>query len=184
MPKIVDHAAHRAALARQAITLFQAESFHGLGMRQVAQALGVSKSALYHYFPTKQALFEACTAEIVKDLDAAAQEVRTLSEAAEAPPAMVLLQGMFEESAGTFGAEMALLFDYTRGKTPAEIAADPAMQTAERAFHTLFRAMVGAERADAIYALIMGALLRGHFSGGAAGFATIEPVLRQVLGKE
>ena len=37
-------------------------------MRGVAQHLGVSKSALYHYFPTKEALFLACTQQVMHHL--------------------------------------------------------------------------------------------------------------------
>ena len=38
-------------------------------MRKVAAYLGLSKSALYHYFPTKEHLFLACTRQVMGGLD-------------------------------------------------------------------------------------------------------------------
>lgn len=57
MPKIVDHDSYREQLLENAFTLMAAEGY-AVSMRQVARALGVSTGTLYHYFPSKQALFE------------------------------------------------------------------------------------------------------------------------------
>ena len=65
MPKIVDHDAYRRELVEKATQLFSGHGFSGLGMRQIANELGISKSALYHYFPSKELLFSACTEYVV-----------------------------------------------------------------------------------------------------------------------
>ena len=59
MPKIIDRDAYRAELAGKAIAVFTEHGYNGLGMRGIAEAIGVSKSALYHYFPTKKDLFSS-----------------------------------------------------------------------------------------------------------------------------
>lgn len=57
-------------------------------MRQIAEGLGVSTGTLYHYFPSKQALFEQLAQEICEqDLSAALAELegaQTLQESMEA----------------------------------------------------------------------------------------------------
>ena len=49
-----------------ALDLFAEGSFFGTSMRQIARAVGVRESALYHYFPSKDAIL----AEILEDLGA------------------------------------------------------------------------------------------------------------------
>src|SRR5919197_595939 len=49
-----------------ALDLFAEGSFFGTSMRQIARAVGVRESALYHYFPSKDAILS----EILEDLGA------------------------------------------------------------------------------------------------------------------
>lgn len=58
MPKIVDHAAYRQQLLTQCFQLFAQKGYSAITMRQMATELGVSTGTLYHYFPSKQAIFE------------------------------------------------------------------------------------------------------------------------------
>src|SRR5216683_2251322 len=48
--------------------LFAQHAFEEISMRQIAQAAGVSKPLLYHYFPSKIELFKAAVAEKAEDL--------------------------------------------------------------------------------------------------------------------
>lgn len=57
MPRVVDHDARRTAILEAAFPLVAAHGYEGAGIREVAQAVGISRSALYHYFPSKEALF-------------------------------------------------------------------------------------------------------------------------------
>jgi AcrR family transcriptional regulator len=50
--------------------LFAQYSFEEISMRQIAQAAGVSKPLLYHYFPSKTELFKAAVAEKAAQLQA------------------------------------------------------------------------------------------------------------------
>jgi AcrR family transcriptional regulator len=59
MPRIVDTAARRDALLDRAFELFATRGYAALSMRDLAKALGVTTGALYHYFPSKEAMFEA-----------------------------------------------------------------------------------------------------------------------------
>lgn len=156
MPKQIDHDAYREDLARRATPLFSERGYSGLGMRAIASALGVSKSALYHYFPTKRDLFLACTRQITPGPDTALPPGETAAER---------LVGWTEALAPGFGAEMALLFDYLRGKDAAAVAADPAMRLALDRFEAEAERLAPG-KGRAVLALGLGVLLGAHFSGG------------------
>jgi AcrR family transcriptional regulator len=47
-----------------ALDLFAVGGYFGSSMRQIAQAVGVRESALYHHFESKQAIFEGLLAEL------------------------------------------------------------------------------------------------------------------------
>ncbi|TVP63812.1 MAG: TetR/AcrR family transcriptional regulator [Nodularia sp. (in: Bacteria)] len=84
MPKIVDHDQYRKELLGKCFDLFAKKGYGALTMRQIAQSLNVSTGTLYHYFPSKQALFEQLVEEISKeDVSSALAEMegnQTLSE--------------------------------------------------------------------------------------------------------
>lgn len=58
MPKIVDHEAYRSELLVRCFDLFAQTGYAAATMRGIARALGVSTGTLYHYFETKESLFE------------------------------------------------------------------------------------------------------------------------------
>ena len=115
MPKIVDHDAHSQDLARRAAEYFSHHGYAGSSMRKIAAHLGLSKSALYHYFPTKEALFLACTHQVMGTF-------ASLAIAPDATEAQKLAQ-LTDLLRPSFAREMALIFDYLRGKSAEEIAA-------------------------------------------------------------
>jgi AcrR family transcriptional regulator len=49
----------RAEVLAEATGLFVAHGYHGLSIRQIAEAVGVTKAALYYHFEDKEALFLA-----------------------------------------------------------------------------------------------------------------------------
>lgn len=161
MPKIVDRDRYKRELAERAAKFFSKHGYAGVGMRGIAEHLGMSKSALYHYFPTKKSLFLASTETIMNRVDDATPETAT-TEAAQ-------LQALVESMGGEFGAEMALLFDYLRGKSPEEIAADEAMQISRSTYLKAVERIVGPDRAVETLSRILGTLMLDYLSGGVLG---------------
>lgn len=49
----------RERIQTEAARLFVASGYHGVSMREVAEAVGVTKPALYHHYADKEALFLA-----------------------------------------------------------------------------------------------------------------------------
>lgn len=58
---------------------FAREGFPGAHLQRIAEQVGVQKTALYYYFPSKRALYEAVLARMLEEFD------RTLSEALDRP---------------------------------------------------------------------------------------------------
>jgi AcrR family transcriptional regulator len=59
----------RRQLLDAGATLFAQHAYEEISMRQVAQAAGVSKPLLYHYFPSKIDLFKAAVGEKAAELE-------------------------------------------------------------------------------------------------------------------
>ncbi|WCB96387.1 HTH-type transcriptional regulator BetI [Baekduia alba] len=80
----LDVDARRAQLVALGERLFTSSSYSELSMARIAREAGISKALLYHYFPSKQAYFEAT-------LQAAAEELRARTEPdASLPPVQQL----------------------------------------------------------------------------------------------
>ena len=75
-------AGHQALLAA-ASAQFADRGFHAVSIREIAAAAGVSLSALYHYYPSKQALLAALLHEGMDDYQARCTEA--LAEAGHDP---------------------------------------------------------------------------------------------------
>src|SRR4029453_33401 len=58
-PRNADGQRTRQAILDAALDLFAEKGFFGTSLRDVAAAVGVRESALYNYFPGKDALFDA-----------------------------------------------------------------------------------------------------------------------------
>ena len=61
-PKNADGQRTRQAILDAALDLFAEKGYFGTSLREVAATVGVRESALYHYFPGKESLFEALIA--------------------------------------------------------------------------------------------------------------------------
>lgn len=66
-----------------AVALFNEQGYDATSVADVAQRLGLTKSALYHHFPSKEALLEVALSEALGGLEAAIDE----AEALDAPAA-------------------------------------------------------------------------------------------------
>ena len=65
----------RSAILSESTQLFAEKGFIGASISDIAEVVGVSKSSIYHYFPSKESILHAL-------IDSFAQEVDVLIEAA------------------------------------------------------------------------------------------------------
>ena len=81
MPKIVDRDRYRQQLLAKSFELFAEIGYGKITMRQIAQKLEISTGTLYHYFPSKEAMFLQLVEEQVQ------QDIANfLTQAKSVPP--------------------------------------------------------------------------------------------------
>lgn len=80
----------RARIIEVVAPLFASHGYAGVGMRQVATEVGLSKSALFHHFPTKLRLYGAALQSCLGDIDGQIREqVQTAADPLEQVEAFV-----------------------------------------------------------------------------------------------
>ncbi|MBI1265073.1 MAG: TetR family transcriptional regulator [Alphaproteobacteria bacterium] len=142
MPKIVDHDAQRTRIARAAVAAFRQDGYSGVSLRRIAEAAGASKSAMYHYFPDKRALFEAASREVLK-MDGQAQDYNDLAAWARSLEPV-------------FGAELRLIMDFLKECGQDAGARSILRQSIEQMRETAHRLRPDAQSADEALALVVG----------------------------
>lgn len=148
MPKIVDQEAYRSELVRGAIALFSARGYGSVTMRQVAQALGVSTGTLYHYFPSKQSLFEAAVWETVEgNISAARDAMRAGADAGEALPEITVreLFAFFMAAETELINQFVVLVDYWRLEEIDHSALAPVLRRAHESYAEIVAQLLGSE---------------------------------------
>ena len=58
----------QAQILQAGSALFAEHAYEEISMREIAEAAGISKPLLYHYFPSKMALFKAAVSEAATEL--------------------------------------------------------------------------------------------------------------------
>ena len=59
----------RKEILHAALRAFREKGYHGTTLDDIAERFGVRKTALYHYFPDKEAILYACHQESLAELD-------------------------------------------------------------------------------------------------------------------
>ena len=171
MPRIVDHDRYREELARRAVDVFREHGYHGLSMRRIAREIGVSKGVLYHYFPSKHALFEACSRQAT---EVAVESLPPGASRADRERALVHLAERIED---TFAGELTVLLDYTRGRSPDDISRDPQLRASLGRYRDSVATLVGKNLADAVLAQMFGVLFRRMIDGRSTSMRQVCDVL-------
>lgn len=77
---MVETAHSRAAILEAAKLLFMQEGFRGISMRRIAEAVGVTKAALYYHFRDKEELFVALVEQYLVAMSVLIDDVAAGSE--------------------------------------------------------------------------------------------------------
>jgi TetR/AcrR family transcriptional regulator, transcriptional repressor of aconitase len=176
MPKIVDHDAYRKELAQKAADVFTRHGYSALGIRKIAEELGISKSLLYHYFGGKEDLFAASTKEVLnRDLGNL-----NIDEEASTDEKLDQLFEIYLKMEDHFEGELSLMLDYLRGRSPAEVAKDNDMNRALEAHKDLIRKVAG-ESTEMVLCVMYGLLLVRFLDGHRTSSETVKKQLLEFL---
>ena len=125
MPKIVDSEQYRREILRKCFDLFAEKGYANVTTRQLSKELGISTGAMYHYFPSKQALFEQLVEEVSLQefqLFKMATPEGTLSERIQA------LETLLIENEEHFIKQAAIWVDFYQHHEVSEINENPIFQ--------------------------------------------------------
>jgi AcrR family transcriptional regulator len=95
-PRPTRNDAQRQSILDAASLLFIEKGFGGTNINDIADAVGVSRTALYYYFPSKESMLEALTEEVTEKASALAKSV----SARDAMPAQDALRQLILQHAG------------------------------------------------------------------------------------
>lgn len=114
-----------AAIKDAAAALFASKGFETSTLQEVAEAVGVTKAGVYHYFPSKEALFNAIALDVLSDLLTAARaRVSQVSTPEERLKAFMLAHAaFFEANRDRYRAAFIGRGGDTRDFTPEQLAA-------------------------------------------------------------
>ncbi|MGD2135614.1 MAG: TetR/AcrR family transcriptional regulator [Gemmatimonadales bacterium] len=77
------HQRRRREILHAALRAFREKGYHATTLDDIAAHLGVRKTALYHYFPDKEAILYECHRESQAELDRLLEEASTKDTASE-----------------------------------------------------------------------------------------------------
>jgi AcrR family transcriptional regulator len=87
----------RDRIIEQATRLFVTRGYHAMSMREIAEAVGVTKAALYYHFSDKEALFVAVLAASLDRLEGIVQDARAAGGSTRAQVERIV-RGIFAQS--------------------------------------------------------------------------------------
>ncbi len=121
MPKIVDREQYRKQLLTESFELFAEIGYGNITMRQLAQRLGTSTGTLYHYFPSKEAMFLQLMEELAqRDI------TNFLMQAESVPPdirsRVRAIIDFIQENQDYFSKQLKIGLDYYQQQTGSEDA--------------------------------------------------------------
>jgi len=180
MPKIVDHESRRREIAQKATEVFLEFGYKNIGMRQLCEQLGMSKSAVYHYYKSKDELFKAATEAIVNfDVEMLAGR----PSAAETTPTQQVENFVliFEQMAPRFFQEMKLVADYIDVIGQQNVATDACMLLANQKYTAMLESYVSPLHKESLYTLILGLLNHQVMLGKALDKAFVTEQVERVL---
>ena len=157
MPKIVDRDKQKAEILSASFPLFASMGFGVVGMRQCARELGVSTGTLYHYFASKDVLFEQMY------LQKSRQMVQLLVEripTCDDPEVKIdALVGFVQENLSDLQRMLVMAFDFRRNGTEASELLNQSFLFFRASLQTML-GIKDVEKADQILVLVFGVISR------------------------
>lgn len=92
----------RAQLLKRGAELFTSHPYDELSMKEIAAEVGISKALLYHYFPSKQAFFEATLSAWAEQLRERTAPDPELSPVEQLTASLDAFLAMVEENAAAY----------------------------------------------------------------------------------
>ncbi|MDM9381582.1 TetR/AcrR family transcriptional regulator [Chlorogloeopsis sp. ULAP01] len=182
MPKIVDREQYRKELLMKCFDLFAQKGYAAITMREIAQGLSVSTGTLYHYFPSKEALFfqliEELTQQDILNFLAGAGDAKTLPERIEA------LMNFATKNEDYFFKQTLLMFDFYQQQERIEVLNHPSIKKVSKdTKQALVDYLEIKDKAlvDFVYCFLNGLISARMFEGDAISYGEQSELLAKML---
>lgn len=182
MPKIVNHEQYRKDLLMKSFDLFAQKGFRSTTMRQLAQGLGVSTGTLYHYFPSKEALFwQLIEEQTQQDI------LNFLSEAGDAqtlPERITALFNFIAKNEDYFSNQILLWYDFCQQQDHTAVLNHESLKRANEQTRQALSDYLGIQDKAIIYLiinLVYGLISTRLFEGATVSFSAQSKLLSEML---
>lgn len=180
MPKIVDHDKKREDIALKAASIFLEHGYKDLGMRQLCSHLSMSKSAVYHYFKSKDEIFKAAT-EAMMGHDGLTLKDSPLVDNASIQERLENFYKIFTILSPRHFQETKLVMEYIDVIGLEAVPDDICMKMASDNYETLLAKYVQSSNEEQIYSLLLGLLNHQLVRGEIFSFEYVSDLVRKHL---
>jgi len=182
MPKIVDHDAYRKELLSKCFDLFAEQGYGLITMRQIAQGLKVSTGTLYHYFPSKEAIFEQLMERMAQqDIS---QVIETLKDTETVGERIEIAFAFIEENRDRFEKQTLLMADYYQHQQRQKGARSKVIQQIEEQIKELVMNVMKIDDSDVVdlvLSLVDGLMFAKVYDGEPISIARQGKVLAKMV---
>lgn len=141
MPKVVNQEQYRRELLYKCFDLLAAKGYANVTTRQLSQELGISTGAMYHYFPSKKALFEQLVQELGRQDEVM---LKAATEGATTVPERIASLGRFLiEHEAYFVKQAVIWMDFYQHSDPREVLGNPLFQQVDQQYQRAITTVLG-----------------------------------------
>jgi AcrR family transcriptional regulator len=183
MPKIVDRELYRKELLNKSFELFAEKGYSSVTMREIASGIGVSTGTLYHYFPSKESLFEQLI-EYLSYEDTKEEELAQLGNPPTLGERIQEMMNYLAKNEDYIIKSLLIIFDFCQNKNRKEIDNNQALQQAGKRYEEAVCCYLGvSDPAIAIFIInsIDGLLVRRFYQGERISFSEQANLLKEML---
>lgn len=183
MPKIVDRELYRKELLNKSFELFAEKGYSSVTMREIASGIGVSTGTLYHYFPSKESLFEQLI-EYLSYEDTKEEELAQLGNPPTLGERIQEMMNYLAKNEDYIIKSLLIIFDFCQNKNRQDIENNQALQQAGKRYEEAVCCYLGvSDPAIAIFIInsIDGLLVRRFYQGERISFSEQANLLKEML---
>jgi AcrR family transcriptional regulator len=183
MPKIVDRDQYRKELLNKCFEIFAEKGYSSVTMREIGSGIGVSTGTLYHYFPSKESLFE----QLIEYLSYEDTKEEALAELGNPPTLAKKVEKLMDylsQNEDYILKSLLMIFDFCQQKTRQEINNNQTLQQSGKRYEEAVNCYLGISDpaiAKFIICYVDGLLVRRFYQGERISIAEQLIVLKEML---
>ena len=183
MPKIVDRDRYRKELLNKCFDIFAEKGYSSVTMREIGSEIGVSTGTLYHYFPSKESLFE----QLIEYLSYEDTKEEALAELGNPPTLAKKVEKLMDylsQNEDYILKSLLMIFDFCQQKTRQQVNNNQTLQQSGKRYEEAVNCYLGISDpaiAKFIICYVDGLLVRRFYQGERISIAEQLIVLKEML---